>query len=80
MWQMAKKNVIMTKIKNKIDAIEICMRIWLNGTIFGKMSSMTLMSSLRSAWPNNEEMKSLWSDGIEETVKWELTENMGQRA
>ena len=49
----------MTKFKDRIDAIGISMKNWLNGMIFEKMSSMTLMSSLRSVRQNNEEMKPL---------------------
>ena len=38
---MAKKEVIMTKFKNRIDAIGIGMKNWLNGMIFGKMNLMS---------------------------------------
>jgi hypothetical protein len=38
---MAKKEVIMTKFKDRIDAIGIGMKTWLNGMIFEKMSLMT---------------------------------------
>ena len=49
----------MTKFKNRIDAIGISMKDWLNGMIFDKMGLMTLMSSLRSVRQNNEETKPL---------------------
>ena len=32
----------MTEFKDKIDAIEICVRIWLDGSIFEKMNLMTV--------------------------------------
>ena len=38
---MAKTDVIMTKFKDRIDAIGIGMKNWLNGMIFEKMSLMT---------------------------------------
>ena len=56
---MAKKEVIMTKFKDIIDAIGISMKDWLNGMLFEKMSLMTLMRSLRSFRQNNKEMKPL---------------------
>ena len=49
----------MTKFKDKIDATKICMRIWLDSTIFDEMSLMTLMKSLISVRQNKEEMKPL---------------------
>ena len=49
----------MTKFKDRIDAIGISMKNWLNGMIFEKISSMILMRSLRSVRQNNEEMKPL---------------------
>ena len=49
----------MAKFKDRIDAIGISMRDWLNGMIFEKRSLMTLMRSLRSVRQNNEEMKPL---------------------
>ena len=42
---MAKKEVIGTKFKDRIDAIGISMKNWLNGMIFEKMSLITLMTS-----------------------------------
>ena len=33
---MAKKGVVMTKFKDRIDAIEINMKIWLSDMIFKK--------------------------------------------
>ena len=38
---MARKKVIMTKFKDRIYAIGISMKNWLNGMIFEKMSLMT---------------------------------------
>ena len=38
MWQMAKKKVIVKKFTDKINAIGIIMKNWLNGTICEKMS------------------------------------------
>ena len=38
---MVKKEVIMTEFKDRIDAIGIGMKNWLNGMIFEKMSLMT---------------------------------------
>lgn len=67
-WQITKKTIIMPKLQDKNDAIEINMKSWLNGTICEKMSLMTSMTSLRSLRQNNEEMKSLWSDEIQETI------------
>ena len=58
-WQITEKMIIKTKYEDKIDAIGISMKNWLNGAIFKKMSLITLISSLRSIWQNNEEMKSL---------------------
>ena len=55
----------MTKFKEKIDAIKIYIRIWLDGTIFKKTSLMTSISSLTSVRQSNEEMKPLWANGIE---------------
>lgn len=48
MWQINEKIIIKTKSEDEIDAIEINMKKLLNGVIFGKMSLMTLMSSLNS--------------------------------
>ena len=56
---MAKKEFIMTKFKDRIDAIGISMKNWLNDMIFEKMSLMTLMSSLSLVRQNNEEMTPL---------------------
>ena len=49
----------MTKFKDKIGAIGISMKNWLNGTIFEKMSLMNLMNSLRSVTQNEQEIKPL---------------------
>ena len=40
MWQVGKKEVIITKFKDKIGAIGISMENWLNGTEFEEMSFM----------------------------------------
>ena len=56
---MAKEEVLGTKFKGRIDAIGISMKNWLNGTIFEKMSLMTLMNSLSSFRQNKEEMNPL---------------------
>ena len=49
---MAKKEVIMTKFKDRIDAIGISMKNWLNGMILEKMSLMTLITLLNAVMPN----------------------------
>ena len=51
--------IIKTKSEDRIDAIGISMTNWLNGTIFEKMSLLTLMNSLKSLQETNKEIKPL---------------------